>query len=383
MTRNLQIHTLSAHGPANMVRDDQGRPKTAMMGNVPRLRLSSQSKKRSYRTSSAMQEALKGHLGERTARIGEVIEEHLASLGADKQKAFDIACEIAAVFGKVGGQPEAAAGDEDGEDDEEVVEAKSKTGKKPKKEKEKTSRTAQLAFISPEERDRALELAEKALKGEELPTGKELEKMVLQKADTAVDIAMFGRMLAASPDYNRDAAVQVSHAITTHRAVVEDDFYTAVDDRKKPSEDSGAGFIGEAGFGSGLFYTYINVDLDLLEKNLGGDKKLAARAVDALIEAVATTTPSGKRASFAHHGYANYIRAEFGTAQPRSLVGAFYAPVADTQNLIGASVEALEQHAKRMDAAYNQHLEVSVMDVEAEIGSLQGIRNFVAKVMEA
>lgn len=382
MTRNIQLHTLSAHGPANMVRDDQNRPKTAIMGNVPRLRLSSQAKKRSYRTSTAFQAALEGKLGERTARLGEVIEQHLASLGADKQKAFDIACEIAAVFGKVGGASETPSA-EDGDLDEEVVEAKAKAGKKPKKEKEKTSRTAQLAFISPVERDKALELAEKALKGEKLPTGKDLEKMVLQKADTAVDIAMFGRMLAASPDYNREAAVQVSHAVTTHRAVVEDDFYTAVDDRKTAAEDSGAGFIGEAGFGSGLFYTYINIDLDLLEKNLDGDKELAARAVDALIEAVATTTPGGKRASFAHHGYANYIRAEFGTAQPRSLVGAFYAPVADTKDLIGASVEKLESHAKRIDTAYGQHPEVSVMDVEAEIGSLQGIRDFAAKVMAA
>ena len=33
---------------------------------------------------------------------------------------------------------------------------------------------------------------------------------------------------------NRDAAVQLSHAITTHQAVVEDDYYTAVDDLKRP-----------------------------------------------------------------------------------------------------------------------------------------------------
>ena len=58
---------------------------------------------------------------------------------------------------------------------------------------------------------------------------------------------MFGRMLADDPNFNREAAVQVSHALTTHRALVEDDYYTAVDDLKEPAEDAGAGFVGEAG----------------------------------------------------------------------------------------------------------------------------------------
>jgi CRISPR system Cascade subunit CasC len=50
--------------------------------------------------------------------------------------------------------------------------------------------------------------------------------------------------------------VQVAHAYTTHRVTVEDDFYTAVDDLKTKAEDAGAGFVGELGFGSGLFYLY-------------------------------------------------------------------------------------------------------------------------------
>jgi len=38
------------------------------------------------------------------------------------------------------------------------------------------------------------------------------------------------------PDFNREAAVQVSHAITTHKALAEDDFYTAVDDLKNDGD---------------------------------------------------------------------------------------------------------------------------------------------------
>ena len=110
---------------------------------------------------------------------------------------------------------------------------------------------------------------------------------------------MFGRMLADNPEFGREAAVQVAHAITTHRVTVEDDFYTAVDDLKTATEDAGAGFMGELGFGSGVFYLYACVDLALLTRNLGGDSELAATACAALASAAATVSPSGKQASFA------------------------------------------------------------------------------------
>ena len=88
---------------------------------------------------------------------------------------------------------------------------------------------------------------------------------------------MFGRMLADNPDYNREAAVQVAHAITTHKIAVEDDYYVAVDDLKTSAEDAGAGFLGEAGFAAGLFYLYICADTALLKRNLS-DEALAATA---------------------------------------------------------------------------------------------------------
>ncbi|MXX05431.1 MAG: hypothetical protein F4234_06005 [Gammaproteobacteria bacterium] len=44
----------------------------------------------------------------------------------------------------------------------------------------------------------------------------------------------------------------------------------AVDDLKQPAEDLGAGFLGEAGFGSGVYYLYVCIDVDLLIANLAG-----------------------------------------------------------------------------------------------------------------
>jgi CRISPR system Cascade subunit CasC len=213
MSDFLQLHVLTAYPPSNPNRDDLGRPKSAVIGGRMRQRISSQSIKRALRMSDAFSQALEGRKGERTQRLGDEIVSHLLAKGAKEDRARAIAQEIASAFGKL-------------EDDKD-------------KGKNKAVRIKQLAFISPDERQLAMGLAERVLAGEEPPKEKELVKALLRKADGAVDIAMFGRMLADNPDFNRDAAVQVAHAFTTNAVEIEDDFYTAVDDLKTPDEDAG------------------------------------------------------------------------------------------------------------------------------------------------
>ena len=320
MSKFLQLHMLTPYPPSNPNRDDLGRPKTAMLGGTPRMRISSQAIKRSIRTSEAFMEGLKGHAGQRTQRIGEVVQAHLVEQGADAARAEEIARAIAAAFGKL---------------------------------KSAGAQTEQLAFISPEEREAALKLADDVAAGGEMPKDKDLAKRVLRTADGAADIAMFGRMLADNAGYNRDAAVQVSHALTTNAVVIEDDYYTAVDDLKTREEDAGAGFIGEAGFGAGVFYLYVNVDVDLLVKNLGGDRDLAEASLDALVRAVSTATPSGKRNSYANHVRAEFILAEKGDAQPRTLANAFLQPVGKGDQL-ALSVDRLTEKRAAFASAYGQ-----------------------------
>ena len=156
------------------------RRKTAVIGGVERLRISSQSLKRSVRTSDAFKEKLHGHLAKRTRRLGEDIRQHLVEKGMAEKKALDTARKIAAVFGKI--------------EDEKA---------------DNPSYIRQLAFISPKERETAFTLANKALVGDAIDPQPD---SVLAKVDTAADIAMFGRMLADNPDFNREAAVQVAHA---------------------------------------------------------------------------------------------------------------------------------------------------------------------------
>lgn len=353
MSRFIQIHILTHYPASNPNRDDLGRPKTAVIGGVQRQRISSQSLKRALRTSPAFVEALKGKMGERTLRLGEVVFDHLVEAGADDAKAREIARQVAEAFGKV------------------------------KAEKDKhPMRIEQLAFVSPQEKARALEIANRLLAGEKAPSDKELAKKILLAADGAVDIAMFGRMLANTPDYNRDAAVQIAHAITTNKVDIEDDYYAAVDDLKTPDEDAGSGFIGEAGFGSGVYYIYANIDTALLLENLDGDKALARKGVEALVHGLTSATPSGKRNSFAHHVRPDFVLIEHGDGQPLNLFSAFDEPVA-APGLMRQSIERLLEKRRLFAAAYeNGSQDEKILRVGAESSAtLSELVDFAAQAV--
>lgn len=350
MTRFIQIHALTVYAPSNLNRDDTGRPKTARFGGE-RLRISSQALKRAIRTSEAFKARVNGQNGQRTQRLGEELRDYLLGKDIAPEAATKGARQIAGIFGKL----------------------------KPEADKNPTH-IEQLAFIAPAERKAAFALADKIAAGEALPDKPEaLAAEVLVASDTATDIAMFGRMLADNPHFNREAAVQVAHAITTHKIEVEDDFYTAVDDLKKPAEDAGAGFIGELGFGAGVFYIYACIDRALLEKNLGHDKTLANVAISALIEGLATASPTGKQASFASRARASYLRIEKGDQQPRSLAAAFLKPVRG-DDLLDASIAALETLAVDMNTAYGACFDRDfVMNVAKRENTLGGAIDFATE----
>ena len=347
----FQLHLLTAFGPSNLNRDDTGRPKSVVFGGVPRLRISSQSLKRAWRTSSVFASRLDGHLAHRTQRLGKDVLERLIQGDMDEAQALEVARSIAGAFGKLKGK---------GDQQPAFIE--------------------QLAFVSPEEQARAFQLDDEALvqaRAGETVDGHQAGDL-LQSSDTAADIAMFGRMLAENPKFNREAAVQVAHAMTTHRAIPEDDYYTAVDDLKSRDEpdDAGAGFVGVQEFGSGVFYLYICVDRGLLLRNLDGTHSIRDASLAALVEAATTVAPRGKQSSFASRARAMYVLAEKGSAQPRSLAGAFLKPIAGSDQG-GQSIAALESFRDRLDAAYGPCADDRcTMNVEQETGTLSDLTEF-------
>lgn len=353
MTTFVQFHLLTAYPASNLNRDDSGRPKTVTFGGSERLRISSQSLKRAWRTSPIFAQRLDGHMGRRTQRLGEALQAHLLDHGVEVTKAVEIAKSIAGCFGKLEGRK--------GRDQTYIK---------------------QLAFIGPEEYAKAFELANRAAQGERIAIE---PGDLLVRTDTAADIAMFGRMLADNPAFNREAAVQVAHAMTTHRVTVEDDYYVAVDDLKNPAEqeDAGTSFIGVQEYGAGLFYLYACVDLALLLGNLGGNRELAREALAALLESAATVAPRGKQASFASRARASYVLVEKGSEQPRTLAAAFLKPVSPHEadgDIAAASIARLERFRANLDSVYGPLAEAAahcVATPDRASGSLAELDQFV------
>lgn len=350
MSTFIQLHLLTSYPPSNLNRDDLGRPKTAIMGGKTRLRVSSQSLKRAWRTSDEFAKTFEGHIGTRTKEMGIQVYQALITKNVAEKDAKTWAKQIAEIFGK----------------------PKKANEEKPLQDLE----TEQLVHFSPEEKTAVFALVDQLVEKNSAPSADDLK--LLQKKHTAVDIAMFGRMLARSPEFSTEAAVQVAHAITVHDVAVEDDYFTAVDDLNNGEEDMGAGHIGETEFGAGVFYLYLCINYDLLKENLG-DKVLADKAIAALIEAAAKVPPNGKQNSFASRAYASYLLAEKGEQQPRSLSVAFLKPVRG-EDLLNKAIAEIESKRANMEKTYGPCADGSiVMNAETGEGSLDGVIKFVTE----
>ena len=346
MSRFVQLHLLTSYPPANLNRDDLGRPKTAVVGGTERLRISSQSLKRAWRTSEVFESALAGHVGTRTKELGPKLNEKLVDGGVTDKKAAEWARKITEQFAK--------------------------------KTDNETLKTGQLVHFSPAEWSAAFKLADSLIRENRAPTEDELG--TLRQQSKTVDLALFGRMLADYPASNVDAAVQVAHAISVNSIRIEDDYFTAVDDLNK-REDTGAAHIGEGGFGAGVFYLYLCVDRHLLKDNLQDDTSLTTKALNSLIEAAATVAPSGKQNSFASRARTSYLLAERGEQQPRSLSVAFLNAIPERgDGVLGNAIAALETQKRNFDQVYGDCADARCsFNVERGEGTLKAVLDFVAE----
>lgn len=347
MTRFLQLHFLTSYAASNLNRDDSGAPKSLRVGNTKRLRVSSQSLKRAWRTSDTFKQALGENIGTRTQRLGIKIFEDLKAGGIDDKNAEDIAITIAGVFAK----------------------NKANDPNKPMIKFE----TEQLFHISPQELQAINALVEEICTSKVIPAKDDNRYKLLRREHTAADIAAFGRMFAKDADMNGDAAVQIAHAFTVHPATEEDDYFTAVDDLKS-KEQSGSGFLGVAYLGAGVYYSYVCIDMPLLLENLGGNLDLAERTITALIECAATVAPTGKQNSHASRAYAHYILAEAGHQVPRQLSLAFVQPIS-TATVVEDSIKALETTETAFEKMYgacrNAHFRANFLKQEGSVGEIK------------
>jgi len=324
----LEVHILQTVAPSNLNRDDTGSPKDALFGGFRRARISSQAQKRAVRVAFKEWPLLSEE--ERAVRTKRLVEELLQRLhgveGGLARRAVENALN-AMGFGV------------------------------------KENRTEYLLFLGHRELDEIARLIQEnleALSGEVKGKKKAEVDSRLKEAlegvlngGKAVDLALFGRMLADRPELGVDAAAQVAHALSTHKVDREFDFYTAVDDLN-PKEETGAGMMGDVEFYSATLYRYALVDLEKLSENLQGDKELALKGALAFLEAFALTLPSGKQNSFAAHNPPLFVAFRAGEGLPRNLATAFERPIRprEDQSLSCLSVEALLKEWEKFDRVY-------------------------------
>lgn len=342
----IEFHAIQNMAPSCLNRDDTGAPKDAMFGGTRRARVSSQCLKRAARQMFANSQLLTNEeLGIRTRNIVALISEKLAEQGnSDSISAIETA--LKAVDLSV------------------------------KSRENATPQTEYLLFLSQTGISQLIdvikanmnELAnEKFKKDPKRHLKGDLKKQIAECISTsrAVDIALFGRMLADRKDFNVDAAAQVAHAISTNSITRESDFFTAVDDFTQ-ADEADAGMLGTVEFNSSCLYRYAAVNLDQLVKNLGGDRELACKSVAAFLRASAMAIPSGKQNTFAAHTLPEFIGVAVHNTQPISLANAFQKPVwhrDHEKGLAAASVEKLQNHLNKLTEAYNLNLGLMAMDL--------------------
>lgn len=309
MTLKIELHLLQNFAPSCLNRDDTNTPKTCEFGGATRARVSSQSWKRAVRETFREDNA--APVAIRTKHLHERLKEKLGmEVEAVKITKF-------------------------------LEECYSKMDKNP----ERTDQTAVLVFISDAEVDEAAACLREGVSGKDAVNR-------LRRIAQSADIGLFGRMLAEQPELKIDAACQVAHAISTHQADYETDFYTAVDDLTQDKDETGAGMLGTQGFNAACFYRYALVDHAQLVKNMGGDTRAANAALEAFLRAFTLSIPNAKQNSHAAQNLPSFgllVARETGT--PISLANAFARPVR-ADDLIGASIHALARHHAEIGRVY-------------------------------
>ena len=345
MSTYVDIHIIQNLPPSCVNRDDSGSPKSAIYGGVRRLRVSSQSWKRAARLYfDDLLDA--SDVGVRTKRVAGVLA---AKIAEDAPELTESALSLAEGVFKT---------------------AKIKLSP-PRGKKNAPQESGYLMFLSAGQIGRLAELAITSARGGEALDARTIKKIF--KEAHAVDIALFGRMVADDTDLNVDAACQVAHAISTHAAENEYDFFTAVDDEKSRSEeeeDAGAGMMGTVEFSSATMYRYATVNLDMLVKNLG-DGEAALRALEVFIKGFCLSMPTGKQNTFANRTVPETVVVSVREDQPVSLVGAFEKPIPQDadRGYIDRSVESLVRYSSTIEENYGLRplasLVVALQDSEA------------------
>lgn len=245
----IEFHILQSFPVTCLNRDDVGAPKSAMVGGVSRARVSSQCWKRQVRLTMP-DFGIK--LAARTKQSEGLFTKACLEAGASEEQAQMCGQRIA----------------------DQLIDDT-------------------LLFISETEARAFAEFARE----KEFDAGKlkdkdlaKVAKKALNPAVDALDIALFGRMVAKAAEMNVEAAASFSHAISTHKVSNEVEFFTALDDLQT---EPGSAHMGSLEFNSATYYRYVSLDLGQLAQTLGEEG--LAKAVEAFTKALFVAVPNARQ----------------------------------------------------------------------------------------
>ena len=385
MSNFLQFHTLTSYPGTLLNRDDAGFAKTLPFGNAKRTRVSSQCLKyhwRHYEGKHAIRKA-----GDMSIRSRRTFRKKIADELVDD--GFDDRLTAAVTFGILEMVRNGDVTKGDIKDNvQPVLEAETPLDElvidnivvfgKPEIEYLKSVAEDTLEALKDKEynedsvaqtRDAIADLlGEKQLRNNLRGMGNAM----------GIDAAMHGRMVTSDVLAQGDAAVHVAHAITTHAQQREDDYFTAVDELHEEGtggEEAGAALIQSKELTSGLFYSYVVVDVPLLVSNLEGcdrsewqeaDLTLTTDVLRRFLHTITNVSPGAKLSSTAPYAKAEFVMAESGEEQPRTLANAFKEAV-DGEDLLEESVSELTEYTRKIDRMYGQKIDGETVPHEERI----------------
>ncbi len=165
----VDVHILQTVPPSNINRDDTGSPKSARFGGVKRVRVSSQAWKKA--TRDLFPDTLnEDEIGQRTKCVVDMISDFVLELKpeTDREQAIDAAARALSATGV----------------------------------NVKDGLTGYLMFVSPGQAKALAEIAVKSIETGEAIAEKEAKEVLDVKKNpllNAIDVAMFGRMVADAP----------------------------------------------------------------------------------------------------------------------------------------------------------------------------------------
>lgn len=384
--RFIQIHSLASYPGTLLNRDDAGLAKRLPFGGTVRLRVSSQALKRRWRfagtanhaAAAQVPHALQGlnvPMGDRSKDLVKhaLLPHSLNGLPVLHETVLAKLADLlnVALYGKNGADPKARQALFFGHPETAYLRDLVRT-----MAEALTADAALLASADKAPDKRALKAVEDRLKEQLDPLKDNLRALALNTSGAAgLESALFGRMVTSDPRANVDAPVHVAHAFTVHALEQELDYVTAVDDLRQQSEDGEAGSAGifDIELTSGLFYSYVAIDVALLVSNLGNDAALSGQVVECLVQLIARTSPGAKKGSTAPYAHAEFMLVETGNDQPRTLANAFRNAVQPKGDVFGRSLLALQEHLSNLDRAYGVHTQRQQLSVTPP--ALDGVDN--------